>query len=106
MLNGDAAGTRGIDDVFAGGRGLIFLTHHPRPTLEMEQRGWLAIDYRCPVCRLCIPTEALIRLADGFEPWEAAVDNDNQHYWAEDMGPDLDAEDRRLLGYDEGKVPE
>lgn len=64
------------------------------------QRGWTAMDFRCPVCKLWLPTEDLVQLTDGLEPWDAAVDEWQLDFWGEDMGSDLDADDRELLGLD------
>lgn len=62
------------------------------------QRGWLALDFRCAVCKLYLPNEDLISIVHGFEPWEPAIDEWELEFWAEDMGEDLDAVDREDLG--------
>jgi hypothetical protein len=69
------------------------------------QRGWTAVDFRCSVCKLWLPTEDLVQLTDGLEPWEPADDEWDLEHWAEDMGTELDAEDRELFGLDEDGPP-
>lgn len=69
------------------------------------QRGWTALDFRCPVCKLWLPSEDLVQLTDGFDLWEAADDEWQLDFWAEDMGSELDADDREVLGIDEHDEP-
>lgn len=79
------------------GEGLSRVRPQKRSVLERGrpevQRGWLAVDFRCPVCKLWLPSEDLVLLADGFDAWEAATEDWQLEFWAEDMGSDLDDDD-------------
>lgn len=69
------------------------------------ERGWLAVDFHCPVCELTLSTEAMLGHAAGFESWMSAEDEMMLYFWAEDMGDDLDAEDIEDLGLAEPDLP-
>jgi len=85
-----------------GGTGLSHERPAKRTALSRRgspsvQRGWMAIDFRCPMCKLNLESEQLVASAPHFEPWEAA-EEELLHFWAEDVGDDLDSEDLDELG--------
>lgn len=71
------------------------------------QRGWLALDFRCSVCKLWLPTEDLVKLTEGLESWAPAVEKWELEFWAEDRerNAEMDADDYwDLYGLDEDDV--
>lgn len=86
-------GAQGLSKVRAIKRTVI---QRGRPVV---QRGWLAVDFRCSVCKLWLPTEELVKLTDGLEAWEAATDDWALGFWLEDVDePDEDDREFFSLG--------
>lgn len=47
--------------------------------------GWTATNFTCTVCHLTLESEALVKAAPDFEPWESADEYDLLDVWEEDM---------------------
>lgn len=73
--------------------------HLSRSGRVVVEPGFAAIDFRCPVCKLVLETEQLVKAAPGFEGWQEEVDDVG--FWVDEFGPEnLDPETRKLLGVD------
>lgn len=87
-----------------GAQGLSKVRALKRTVVERRrprvQRGWTAVDFRCSVCKLWLPTEELVHLTPGLDAWEAAIDDWELGFWAEDAD-ELDADDREFFGIDD-----
>lgn len=76
-----------------GGKGLSTERPEQRPRSgrgRKVERGWMAVNFSCPICHLTLESEALVKAAPGFDPWESADEFDLMDYWERDMA-ELDA---------------
>ena len=73
--------------------------HLSRRGQVVVEPGYAAVTFRCPVCKLVLENEGLVRAAPGFESWQEEIDDVS--YWLDEFGVEnLDAETSKLLGID------
>jgi hypothetical protein len=73
--------------------------HHDRRGRLVLEPGFQAMDFRCPVCKLNLDSEQMVRAARNFEPWEEEVSDIS--YWVDEFGVEnLDPTARKALGAD------
>jgi len=68
-----------------------------RSRKQHVERGWMATDFRCVVCKLYLESEELVEAVRDFDSWYVASD-DFLEFWIDDMGETVTAEDVRDLG--------
>jgi hypothetical protein len=64
--------------------------------------GFVAVDFRCPICNLILEDEHMVQAAKRFDAWEPEPEGLELDYWLQAFGPEnLDAETRLALGFEE-----
>jgi hypothetical protein len=89
-----------------GSRGMSHVRAELRQELDARGRprlvpGFLAIDFRCPICNLILEDEQLVQTAKRFDAWEPEPEGLELDYWLEAFGPEnLDTETLVALGFE------
>lgn len=89
-----------------GSRGMSHVRAELRRELDVRGRpilvpGFVAIDFRCPICDLTLEDEQLVQAAKRFDAWEPEPEGLELDYWLEAFGPEnLDNETLLALGFE------